>query len=85
MVTHAEATQARRSTDTMKAAVFVEPGRIELQEKPVPEIGPDEVLVVSDLKADPRFASNPLVAGDPHLRFYAGVPLQNREGHNLGT
>lgn len=30
---------------TMKAAVFVAPGRIELQEKPVPEIGPGEALV----------------------------------------
>jgi alcohol dehydrogenase len=30
---------------TMKAAVFVEPGRIELQEKPVPEIGPGEALI----------------------------------------
>lgn len=30
---------------TMKAAVFVEPGRIELQERPVPEIGPGEALI----------------------------------------
>jgi alcohol dehydrogenase len=30
---------------TMKAAVFVEPGRIELQERPVPQIGPGEVLL----------------------------------------
>ena len=30
---------------TMKATVFVEPGRIELREKPVPEIGPGEALV----------------------------------------
>lgn len=32
-------------------------------------------LVVSDLRADPRFASNPLVTGTPGFRFYAGVPL----------
>ncbi|MBA1233918.1 NAD(P)-dependent alcohol dehydrogenase [Stutzerimonas nitrititolerans] len=29
----------------MKAAVFVEPGRIELQDKPIPEIGPNDVLL----------------------------------------
>ncbi|MBL6459371.1 PAS domain S-box protein [Belnapia sp. T6] len=47
--------------------------------------GPDEVLVVPDLKADPRFASNPLVAGSPHLRFYAGAPLFGPGGTVLGT
>ena len=30
---------------TMKAAVFVEPGRIEIQEKPIPEIGPNDALL----------------------------------------
>ena len=30
------------TSKTMKAAVFVEPGRIELREKPIPEIGPDD-------------------------------------------
>lgn len=29
----------------MKAAVFVEPGRIELQDKPIPEIGPNDALL----------------------------------------
>ncbi|GGL99967.1 sensor domain-containing diguanylate cyclase [Nakamurella endophytica] len=35
-----------------------------------------DTLVVADLAADPRFADLPIVAGDPHYRFYAGVPLQ---------
>ena len=32
-------------------------------------------LVVPDTHQDPRFADNPLVVGDPNIRFYAGVPL----------
>jgi PAS domain S-box-containing protein len=41
--------------------------------------------LVPDLAADPRFASNPLVQGEPHLRFYAGAPLMGAEGLVLGT
>jgi two-component system sensor histidine kinase/response regulator len=45
----------------------------------------DGLLEIPDLAADPRFAQNPYVIGEPHLRFYAGVPLINKEGFALGT
>ncbi len=44
-----------------------------------------EVWVVENAPEDPRALSNPLVAGDFGLGFYAGAPLSTREGYNLGT
>jgi diguanylate cyclase (GGDEF)-like protein/PAS domain S-box-containing protein len=44
-----------------------------------------ELFVAPDPTADERFAGNPLVTGDLHIRFYAGMPLTVAGGHNLGT
>ena len=44
-----------------------------------------DVFAVSDARSDPRFASNPLVTGEPGIRFYAGVPLVVEPGHAIGT
>jgi len=48
-------------------------------------LDPTHTLVVPDARLDPRFHDNPLVTGDPHLAFYAGVPLVNDDGLPLGT
>jgi GAF domain-containing protein len=43
------------------------------------------IFIIPDTLADERFATNPLVTSEPHIRFYAGVPLITSEGHALGT
>ena len=45
----------------------------------------DGPWVINDAARDPRALTNPLVAGEFGLKFYAGVPLQTADGHNLGT
>ncbi|MGZ3776332.1 MAG: GAF domain-containing protein [Mucilaginibacter sp.] len=44
----------------------------------------DNLLIVPDATKDARFADNPIVTGDPGVRFYAGAPLVTSEGHKIG-
>jgi two-component sensor histidine kinase len=48
-------------------------------------IAEERPLVVTDVLGDPRFHDNPLVTGDLHIRFYAGVPLRAYNGAILGS
>ena len=44
-----------------------------------------EVMVVPNAAEDARFADNPFVTGDFHLRFYAGAPLHGPNGQAIGA
>lgn len=46
---------------------------------------PDDLLMVNDTATDTRFVDNPLSIGDPHIRFYAGMPFKDADGTPLGT
>lgn len=46
---------------------------------------PGELMIVNDSRKDVRFADNPYVNNEPHIIFYAGMPLLNVEGLPLGT
>lgn len=48
-------------------------------------INQDEPTVVLDALEDDRFRDNPLVTGEPHIRFYAGCPIAGPNGTNVGT
>eukprot|EP00804_Cyclotella_cryptica_P027726 CCRYP_020462-RA/>CCRYP_020462-RA protein AED:0.06 eAED:0.06 QI:995/1/1/1/0.75/0.66/9/93/889 len=45
----------------------------------------EDVFIVPETHEDPRFRENGVVAGPPYIRFYAGVPLKDPQGHKLGT
>jgi PAS domain S-box-containing protein len=44
-----------------------------------------ESFIIEDALADRRFAKNPYVISEPHVRFYAAVPLITTDGHALGV
>ena len=43
------------------------------------------LFAVEDATSDPRFQNNPLVTGEPHIRFYAAFPLLDSDNRPLGT
>ena len=45
----------------------------------------DEILVISDTLKDERFSGNPMVVGEPYIRFYAGVPILSADGQRIGV
>lgn len=44
-----------------------------------------DLFLVPDASLDPRFSDNPLVTGEPKIRFYAGVPLVTIDGFSIGS
>jgi hypothetical protein len=48
-------------------------------------IANQELTVAEDTRRDLRFARNPYVTGEPHIRFYAGHPLMSTTGYAVGT
>jgi two-component sensor histidine kinase len=45
----------------------------------------EEFMMIPDATKDHRFDCNPLVTGEPHIRFYAGAILKTPEGYPIGT
>ena len=45
----------------------------------------ERAFVIEDAHTDPRFSDNPLVTGNPNVRFYAGYPVHSGESKRIGT
>jgi diguanylate cyclase (GGDEF)-like protein len=45
----------------------------------------DDPFIVSDASIHPLFRDNPLVLGEPWIRFYIGIPLKMHDGSKIGT
>lgn len=45
----------------------------------------DEILIIPDTLKDERFADNPMVTGEPYIRFYAGVPIMSADSQRIGV
>lgn len=45
----------------------------------------DDIFEIPDASLDERFIDNPMVTGDPNVRFYAGQPICSEDGYKLGT
>lgn len=64
---------------------------IDLRDTPIAEsfcvhtIERRSILVVKDAHLDPKFATNPLVTGNPNIRFYAGMPIKAKNGTPIAT
>jgi PAS domain S-box-containing protein len=69
-----------------KARVGFEPCETSLDQSVCTHVlGAPDILVIPDLTLDPRTRANPLVTGEPFIRFYAGAPLAAANGEPIGS